>query len=76
MVKARQSCSDEELHPCNPPTLGLDEVDEWTPQRLDDPWKIEPTGIESQFGIADAQPFVHDDGDGHYSYIRQSLSKV
>lgn len=71
-----QSCTDEHLHGDNPPAFGLDEVDERTPQRLDDPGQVEPAGIKGQLGIADAQPFIHDKRDDGHCHVWQSLRKV
>ena len=73
---ACQSCTDEHLHGDNPPAFGLDEVDERTPQWLDDPGQVEPAGIEGQLGIADTQPFIHDKRDDGHCHVWQSLRKV
>ena len=42
-----KSCSDERLHRQYPPALGLQQVDERTPQRFDNPRQGEPSSIET-----------------------------
>lgn len=71
-----QPRTDKHLHGDNPPAFGLDEVDERTPQWLDDPGQVEPAGIEGQFGIVDTQPFIHDKRDNGHCDVWQSLRKV
>lgn len=40
-----QTGSDNQLHGRDPPTFGFEKVDDGTPQGLDNPWQIEPTGV-------------------------------
>ena len=68
--------ADEQLHGHNPPTLGLHQVNKRTPQGLDDPWQIKPTGVERDFGIAESQLLVEHQRDSHYCHIGQALGKI
>ena len=71
-----KSRSDKQLHGNNPPALGLDDIDEGTPQGFYHPRQIEPGGIERDVGVRQSQTFVHDKRDGHYSHIRQTFRKI
>ena len=62
------------LHDDGPPPFSLDQVDKWTPERLDYPWQVEPTG-ESDIRVGYSQTLVHDDGNGHHGYVGQTLAK-
>ena len=64
------------LHDDGPPPFSLDQVDKWTPERLDYPWQVEPTGVESDIRVGYSQTLVHDDGNGHHGYVGQTLCKV
>ena len=61
------------LHDDGPPPFSLDQVDKWTPERLDYPWQVEPTGVESDIRVGYSQTLVHDDGNGHHGYVGQTL---
>ena len=48
---ASQRCAYQELHEKNPPALGLQEINERTPQRLYHPRQSQPSGIESELCV-------------------------
>ena len=71
-----KSCSDERLHRQYPPALGLQQVDERTPQRLDNPRQGEPSSIETHLSIGQAQLHIHNHREGCHDNVRQSFRKV
>ena len=66
----------EQFHAHNPPSFGFYKVNERAPQWFDDPWQIEPTGIEGNFSIAQSQLLVEDDRDGHDRHVWQSFREI
>lgn len=68
--------ADEQLHGGNPPAFGLHQVDEGTPEWLDDPGQVEPAGVEGNVGVGDAELLVHHRGDGHHGNVRQGFGEV
>ena len=73
---ACQGGSDERLHREHPPTLGLQEVDERTPQGFDDPRQGKPSCEETYLGIGESHLHVHDHRKGCHDDIRQSFRKI
>ena len=71
-----KSCSDERLHRQYPPALGLQQVNEWTPQGFDNPRQGEPSGIETHLSIGQAQLHIHNHREGCHNDVRQSFRKV
>ena len=73
---ACETGTDEHLHQQNPPSLGLNRRDERTPQRFDDPGKIEPRGVEGEVGVGQTETLVHRGGDDHNGNIRQRFCQI
>ena len=73
---AAKGCAHQQLHGDYPPSFGFYQVNKWTPEWLEHPREIQPTGVEGYLGIAQPHLLVHDDRDGHHGHIGQSFGKV
>ena len=65
-----------ELHHYYPPAFGPEDVNDGTPQGLDDPREVEPAGIECYLVIVETKLFVHDGGDSHHHEVGDAFRKV
>ena len=73
---ACQGCSDERLHGEHPPALGLQQVDERTPQGFDDPWQGQPACVETHLRIGESHLHVHYDRKTRDNDVGQSFCKI
>ena len=73
---ARQGCSDERLHGEHPPALGLQQVDERTPQGFDDPGQGQPACVEAHLGVGESHLHVHYDRKTRDDDVGQSFCKI
>ena len=71
-----QTGTDEQLHADDPPAFRLEQVDERTPQGLNDPWKVQPAGVQGNFRIGNAHSLVHDKRKNHDCDVGKPLSKI
>ena len=73
---ARQRGAHQQLHDDYPPALGAIEVDKRTPDELEHPRQLQPSGVDANLGVAHSQLHIHGHGDHHHQHIGQSLGKV
>ena len=71
-----QGYSDKPLHTDNPPTFAFKNIHKRTPQKFERPRQIQPTGVEGNLCVVQAQIFVHDHRNGHYCHIGQTFGKI
>ena len=66
----------KKLHGEYPPALGLDGIDERTPEGLYDPREVEPAGVKGEVGVRHAHLLIHGDGHCHYRHVRECFGKI
>ena len=60
----------------HPPALGPEDIHEGTPERLDQPGKVQQAGVQGHIGIAHPHLLEQDDGDVVHDEVRDALCEV
>ena len=68
--------ANHKLQADDPETLGPEHVHQRRPERLDDPWQIQPARVERDLGVRDLEVLIHDDRQRHRDHIRDALAEI
>ena len=74
--RSDKSRTDQHLHGQDPPSLGLDNIDERTPEGFNHPREIQDTGIRGDIGVRHAHLLEHDRRDRVHNEIGNSFREI